>query len=614
MANPRRSFLYSGSPARRVGVALASLIALLGSLFLVPAVSAAPVTAVQTPATASSSLSDLLGRLWAERVIRGMSTQEKVGQLFSTHVYGSAADTPDANNTKEFGVATAREVVQKYHLGGVLYFSWAHNVDSPVQAAGLSNGLQRAALGSGARVPLLMSIDQEGGLVTRMLEPATQTPGSMAIGATGDTKVARDLAAIQGRELAAVGVRQNFAPDSDVNINPANPIIGVRSFGADPKAVSKMVAAQITGYQRDAGISSAVKHFPGHGDTSVDSHTGIPVITHTRQEWETIDKPPFVAAIKAGVDVIMTAHIVVPALDPSGDPSTLSRTIITDILRGELGYRGVVVTDALNMQGVRDKYGDDRVPVLALKAGVDILLDPPKLDVAYNGVLAAVQSGEITQRRLDESLRRVLLLKWRNGTVSHPFVDVKKVDKVVGTQASLERVAQATDASITVLRNDSAVLPLAPSGRKILVTGYNAVARTTVADAFTARGAVSSIAAVGTNPTDAEIAAAVTAAQGQDAAVVLTYNAASSTGQAKLVKALQDSGIPVITVATRNPYDLASYPSATTNLATYGTKTVSLQSVVSVISGAATPKGTLPVAVPAADGSTLYPIGHGLSW
>lgn len=598
---------------------MASLIALLGSLLLVPAASASPADthARTAPAAQSStgSWSDLLGRLWAERVIRSMSTEEKVGQLFSTHVYGSDADTPDANNTKEFGVATAREVVQKYHLGGVLYFSWAHNVDNPVQAAGLSNGLQRAALSSGARVPLLMSIDQEGGLVTRMLEPATQTPGSMAIGATGDVKVARDLAAIQGRELAAVGVRQNFAPDSDVNINPANPIIGVRSFGADPKAVSKMVAAQITGYQREAGISSAVKHFPGHGDTSVDSHTGIPVITHTRQEWETIDKPPFVAAIKAGVDVIMTAHIIVPALDSSDDPSTLSRTIITDILRGELGYRGVVVTDALNMQGVRDKYGDDRVPVLALEAGVDILLDPPKLDVAYNGVLAAVQSGEITQRRLDESLRRVLLLKWRNGTVTHPIVDVKKVDKVVGTPASLQRVAQATDASITVLRNDSAVLPLAPSGKKILVTGYNnAASRTTVADAFTARGAVPSIAAVGTNPTDAEIAAAVSAAQGQDVAVVLTYNAASSAGQAKLVKALQDSGVPVITVATRNPYDIASYPTATTNLATYGTKTVSLQSVVSVISGAATPKGKLPVAIPAADGSTLYPIGHGLSW
>lgn len=179
---------------------------------------------------------------------------------------------------------------------------------------------------------------------------------------------------------------------ADVNVNPANPVIGVRSFGADPKAVAGLVAAQVMGYQRSS-VAATAKHFPGHGDTAVDSHYGFPVIEHTREQWNTVDAPPFRAAIRAYIDSIMTAHIMVPALDDSGDPATLSHPILTGILRGQLGYDGVVVTDSLGMQGVREKYGDDRVPVLALKAGVDQLLNPPSIDIAWNAVLEAVRQG-----------------------------------------------------------------------------------------------------------------------------------------------------------------------------------------------------------------------------
>ncbi|HYH34825.1 MAG TPA: glycoside hydrolase family 3 protein, partial [Nocardioides sp.] len=310
---------------------------------------------------------------WITSTIARMSVEEKVGQLFSTHVYGTTVDSVDANNVREYGVATPREVIEKYHLGGVLYFAWTHSVDSPEQAAGLSNGIQRVMSTTGAEIPALISIDQEGGLVTRLLEPATQTPGNMALGATRDTAGVRDVAAIQGEELRAVGVTQNFAPVADVNVNPANPVIGVRSFSSDPGLTAELTAAQVEGYETDAGISSTAKHFPGHGDTAVDSHYGFPVITHTREEWETIDRPPFQAAIDEGIDAIMTAHLQVPALDPSGDPATLSKPIITGVLREEMGYDGVVVTDSLDMAGVREKYGDARVPVLALKAGVDVL-------------------------------------------------------------------------------------------------------------------------------------------------------------------------------------------------------------------------------------------------
>lgn len=605
----------------RFAVLVAAIITALTAGVILPAGASAALASTAAPSAAPSATqqgrpdwSDLVGRLWTRHVVRSMTDEEKVGQLFSTHVYGNTVDSVDPANVEEFGLQTPREIIEKYHLGGVLYFAWSHSVDTPEQAAGLSNGIQKVALTSGAHVPMLMSIDQEGGQVTRMLEPATQTPGAMAIGATGDLKAARDLAAIQGKELAAVGIRQNFAPVADVNINPANPVIGVRSFGSDTAAVAAMTAAQVKGYQLDAGISSASKHFPGHGDTDVDSHFGFPIITHTRAEWERIDRPPFEAAIKAGIDVIMTAHIQVPALDPSGDPATLSKPIITDILRGEMGYRGVVVTDSLGMQGVRDKYGDDRVPVLAVNAGVDILLNPPDLDVAWNGLLSAVKSGEVTQKRLDESVTRVLMLKWRNGTVTHPLVSVEQVPNKVGTAAHLDRVRQVTDRSITLLRNESDTLPMQADGAKVLVTGYDAVSRQTVADQLTARGATTSIAAAATNPTDAQIAAAVTAAAGQDAVVVLTMNAKTSPGQAKLVAALQDSGATVIVTALRNPYDVAEMPQVDSYLASYSTKTVSLESLVGVITGEIAPQGKLPVDIPAADGSLLYERGAGLTW
>ena len=258
-------------PGRGAVVPVAATALLLGAL-------ATPATAADTDAPPTTAK----GR-WITKTIAGMTVEEKVGQLFSTHVYGNTVDSYDASNVAEFGLATPREIIEKYHLGGVLYFAWTHSVDNPEQAAGLSNGIQRVSTSTGAEVPSLISIDQEGGLVARVLEPATQTPGNMALGATRDVSGTRDLAAIQGTELAAMGITQNFAPVADVNVNPANPVIGVRSFGSDPDLVAAMTAAQVRGYEDDAGISSTAKHFPGHGDTATDSHYGFPVITHTRR-------------------------------------------------------------------------------------------------------------------------------------------------------------------------------------------------------------------------------------------------------------------------------------------------------------------------------------------
>jgi beta-N-acetylhexosaminidase len=580
-----------------------------------------------------------------------MTLEEKVGQLFTTYVYGPSADHADPRNTEQFGVDTPAEVVRKYHLGGVIYFAWADNLRDPRQIADLSNGLQRTAVGSGAGLPLLVGTDQEQGTVTRIGPPATQFPGSMALGAgalgatpgtaaapadearpaddagrparppvaTGDATLAAD---ITGRELRAIGVNLNFAPDSDVNANPANPVIGVRSFGGDPALVAQLAAAQVRGFQGPGGrgVSATAEHFPGHGDTTVDSHTGLPVITHSRQRWEQRDAPPFRAAIRAGVDAIMSAHIVLPGLDPSGDPATLSAPILTGLLRDELGFRGVIYTDSLSMAGVRARYGDDRVPVLALRAGADALLTPPDLTTAYDSVLAAVRSGELSEQRIDQSVLRILALKWRRGIVTNPYVDADAVGLELGTRTHLAAAQQITDRTVTVVRNspdsnpNTALLPLPGPPRWVLVTGWGAEQTAAVSGLLRSAGSRVSTLTTGAAPTPDRMSAAVRAAAGKNLIVVLTSNAATDLDQAELLARLASTGVPVVAIAVHNPYDVA-LPGPAAWLATYSPTAVSLQSAVNVMLRRVRPVGRLPVDIPAADGSGLaYRYGTGLSW
>ncbi|WP_335936704.1 glycoside hydrolase family 3 protein [Streptomyces sp. PTD5-9] len=565
-----------------------------------------------------------------KRLISRMSLEEKVGQLFVMRVYGHSATAPDQAdidaNMREIGVRTAAELIAEYHVGGIIYFVWAHNTRDPHQIADLSNGIQRAGLAGPTPLPLLVATDQEHGIVCRVGAPATLMPGAMALGAGGSHSDTRRAAQIAGAELAALGINQNYAPDADVNVSPANPVIGVRSFGSDPQSVAGMVAAQVKGYQ-GSGVASTAKHFPGHGDTGTDSHTGLPVITHDRRQWTELDAPPFRAAIAAGIDSIMTAHIVVPALDPSEDPATLSRPILTGVLREELGYDGVVVTDALDMEGVRTKYGDERVPVLALKAGVDQLLNPPNLPVAWNAVLAAVRSGELDEARIDESILRILRLKTKLGLFDDPYVSRKDVDRVVGTRAHLAAADRIAERTTTLLANDGAVLPLSRRSHKnLLVVGADPASpsgttgppTTTLAKAFDELGHTATALSTGTAPTRAKIDEAVAAARGKDAVIVGTYNVSATSSQRTLVSALAATGIPVVTVAIRNPYDIAHLTGTgfAASLAAYSWTDVELRAAARVIAGHAKPRGTLPVPVQRADdpARVLYPVGHGLRY
>lgn len=558
----------------------------------------------------------------ARTTMAGMTLEEKVGQLFVTELYGGDANTADQRNVGRYGVATPAEVVRKYHLGGAIYFAWSNPTNDLPRIARLSNGLQQAAVGANPKVPLLVSTDQEGGIVTRMGPPATAFPGNMALGAGRKTANSRATAKIIGKELKAVGVNQNLAPDADVNVNPLNPVIGVRSFSSDPQLAARLTKAAVQGYEKDARISATPKHFPGHGDTETDSHTGIPEIDHTRAEWEELDRPPFAAAIDAGVDTIMTAHIVVPALDATEDPATLSKPILTGILRDEMGYDGVVITDSLRMDGVREKYGDAEIPLLALDAGVDQLLMPYDMDLAYNSVLDAVRSGRITEERIDRSVFRILKLKYAKGLFDNPYVDPEKVDDLVGTPRHQASATKITDRSVTVVKNDRMALPLTKKPREVLVAGFGVTTTANLAKEFTDRGASTTVAESGTRPTDAQIAAAVTKAKANDLTVVLTMNASDRKvtdpggRQQKLVEELLATGKPVLAVAVRNPYDIAYFTDAPTYVSTYSYSSVAMPSLARVLHGEVAPKGKLPVEIPRVDdpSTPLYPFGHGLTW
>ncbi|WIX81279.1 glycoside hydrolase family 3 N-terminal domain-containing protein [Amycolatopsis carbonis] len=558
----------------------------------------------------------------AQQALHGLSLEEKVGQLFVTWVNGKSADEVNPKNQTDFGVDTPAEVVRKYHLGGVIYFNndTRDNFDTPTQVAKLSNGLQQAAISSGAHIPLQIGTDQEGGTVTRMGAPATEFPNSMAIAAGRSTDSATQAATIIGHELRAVGINQDFAPDSDVNSNPANPVIGVRSFAGQPGLASQFVTAEVKGYQNSGPafetVSSTAKHFPGHGDAATDSHTGLPRIDRTEDEWRKIDVPPFKAAIAAGIDSIMSAHIQFPSLDPSGEPATLSKPIITGKLRNELGYDGVVITDALEMQGVRELHSDAEIPVLALKAGIDQLLMPVHLDLAINSVIAAVKSGDLPMQRIDQSVLRVLKLKLKRGILTSPFDNPALVAKKVGTPAHLATAQGIADRSITAIANDAGVLPLKQKPATALVTGWGVASTQTLAERLTAHGTKATALQTGQTPSDDLITQAAAAAAKTDLVVVLTNNVGGFPLQNELLQALMDTGKPVVAVAAQIPYDAGYANPVPTWLATYGYITPSLEALAKVVLGETKPSGKLPVDVPAgADVNTVkYPFGHGLSW
>ncbi|MEV5575028.1 glycoside hydrolase family 3 N-terminal domain-containing protein [Spirillospora sp. NPDC052269] len=493
---------------------------------------------------------------WIPGYVARLTPAQKVGQLFVPTV-GDAAQ--------------GREMVRRFHVGGVIYFP--ENLRTPRSTAELSNALQKAS-----KIPLTIGVDEEQGIVSRT-PFVTRFPGNMTLGASGRPADAQAAAQATGAELRAVGVNQNYAPDADVNVNPANPVIGIRSFGADPALVARMTHAAVAGYQQ-AGVAATAKHFPGHGDTATDSHTGLPVIKHDRATWERLDAPPFESA---GADAVMSAHIVVPELDGSGDPSTLSKNVLTGLLRKKLGFQGVIITDSLQMDGVREKYSDRAVPVRAINAGADQLLMPPSLSVAYKAVLKAVKSGKIPQARLDDAVARILRLKEHRGLFRGTQVDPDKAADLVGTSEHHALARSVAEHGVTVVRNDGNALPL--KGRTVYVTGAKS-------------------AQVGAALRAAGVKTAGSLGQA-DVALLTTLNQGAS-GTAASARALASK--PTVVAALGSPYDLDKSSRAKALVATFSSASPAVTALARVLSGQVKPTGKLPVPVAG------KPVGTGVSY
>ena len=551
-----------------------------------------------------------------DQAINGMTINEKIGQMLM----------PDFRNWNGQNVTKMlpeiEQLIQEYHLGGVILFR--ENVVTTEQTARLVAEYQEATEKHG----LLMTIDQEGGIVTR-LQSGTDMPGNMALGATRSPEIAHDVGQVIGQELNALGINMNLAPVLDVNNNSDNPVIGVRSIGESPELVAEIGIAYTKGLQ-STGVAATAKHFPGHGDTAVDSHLGLPEVPHDKERLMEVELYPFQKAMEANIDAIMTAHVTFPKIDDTkviskkdgteiSLPATLSYKVLTELMREEMGYEGVIITDALNMLAIADHFGSVDAVIRSVKAGTDIILMPVGLEAVVNGLLEAVESGELSEERIEESVKRILKLKIERGIVKaenpQPIEDVvANAEAVVGSVAHKQVEAEAANRSITLVKNDHALPLNVASNEKIVVVG-----NTYIEDLYT------SIKTHHENTVLIKASGPLTNTQLQQlqdaSAVIVGTNTSTvsardpNSAQMRLVNQLiEQADAPVIGVGIRNPYDIMAFPNIDAYLAQYGFRDASFKATAATLFGENNPTGLLPVTIPGQNGGVLYDYGHGLSY
>jgi beta-N-acetylhexosaminidase len=601
-------------------------------LFLAFALLASPLLAKEKYLKPGPVKLDHGGEKWAKKTLKKMSPEEKVGQLFMVWARARFLNL----NGPEY--AQYHEILQKYHVGGFALTVPAEGAfvyyNQPYEAAMLVNQLQRES-----RLPLIFAADFERGVSMR-LQGSTVFPHAMAFGAAGNTDYAKQFGAITAQEARAVGVEWNFFPDADVNSNPANPIINTRSFGEDPQEVGKMVTAYIQGAKAN-GMLTTAKHFPGHGDTATDSHLGLAKVTGDRQRLNAVELPPFEAAIKAGVDSIMVAHVTVPAFEP--DPNrvaTTSPAIVSGLLKQQLGFKGLVITDALDMGGLTRLYQNDigRAAVDAFKAGADMLLIPADLDASYQAMLKAVQSGEIPQSRVDQSVLKILEAKASVGLNKARLVDIAQLGEVVGKPENLAFGQQVAGQALTLVRDNGRVLPLQPlpiqgtSGSSLpyqpAVEVTNRLVVVVFCDDLRMDPGHEFVSQMRQRRPDANIlyvdtrtAAAMTdqvlaAVQGAEKVVAAVYEiptagkAVQVAGQVEntvglsdargelLGKILQAAGPKTMVVAMGNPYVAGDFPQVENYICTFSNARVSEDAAVRGLFGEIPIRGHLPVTIP----------------
>jgi beta-N-acetylhexosaminidase len=538
---------------------------------------------------------------WVDSTLATLSLRDRVGQMVWRWVLGDYANVADSS------YANALRDVQENHIGGMTM-----SLGTPIEVAAKINSLQQAS-----RVPLIVSSDLEpglgrleGGVFTHYLldaGSATVFPQAMAIGATGRDEDADDVARATAREARAVGIEINFAPVVDVNNNPNNPVINVRSFGEDPQRVARLAAQWVRG-SLDGGVVAAAKHFPGHGNTDVDSHVGLPVIGATIQQLGSVELVPFRAAIQAGAQMVMTAHIALPAV--TGDsvtPATLSPRVITDLLRDTLGFRGVTVTDALTMEGVGRGYSTEESAVLAVKAGSDILLMPRDARRAIDAVATAVERGDVPRARIDAAARRVLELKARTGAAFQPLVDLEALRQVVGSPEHRALADDIARRAITLLRDGGGLLPVA--GNRVVVVQYMPETELKAGRWFAreVQSALPRAAVFKITPRSgaAELDSIARAAQGADRVVVAAHvRRVEGEGRASIppnVASWIDSLAQrerVVFVAHGNPYLIRQVPHVGAYVVTYGVGDALERASARAIVGRAPITGRAPISLP----------------
>ena len=551
---------------------------------------------------------------WIDATIRALSPRERVAQLIMPWVPGeyAAVGSPEYEQVRGW--------VEDDKVGGLVL-----SIGMPLSYAAKLNHMQRLA-----RVPLLITSDMENGSGMRLggsyalpsLLPqggGTVFPPVMALGATRSEDLARQLGEVLGAEARAVGVHVTFGPVLDVNANPLNPIINVRSFGEDPSLVSKLSAAYIRG-ARSKGLMTTGKHFPGHGDTETDSHIGLPTIRGTKAHLDSVDLPPFRTAVGNGIDAIMTAHIAVTGiLGDSAPPATLSPYFMTDVLRKEMNFRGLLVTDAMTMGGVANRYGSTEPLVLALQAGADILLMPHSVTEAINTITKAVESGRITQARIDESVRRVMRMKAQAGLRTGRLVDLNAVDTIVNVPARSRVAAEVAEKAITVARDSGSLVPLSRNVRRILSITYadggDLVAGRVFNQELRSGGLRVSTETVDSRTTTAELDQLRLQADSADVVIASAYvfpresrgSIGAAGGFPAFIEQLSAARKNLIAISFGNPYLVSAFPSVPTYVLAWGGAPVSQRAAAHAILGRNAISGRLPISIP-----PWFKVGDGL--
>ncbi|HEV1284454.1 MAG TPA: glycoside hydrolase family 3 N-terminal domain-containing protein [Bryobacteraceae bacterium] len=539
----------------------------------------------------------------AQSIMKSMSLRDRVAQLIVATCYGEAPATKSQEYQKY------RHWVRDLRIGG---FIVANRVDhgavrnaEPHAMALFLNQMQKMS-----KTPLLIAADFERGASMRVAGGA-QFPYNMAYGAGRDLDAVKYEGLATAREARAIGVHWIFAPVADVNNNPENPVINTRSFGESAEDVAQNVAAFIDGAHSDPKnrVLVTAKHFPGHGDTDTDSHMALAKVTANRERLETLEFTPFRAAIAHGVDSIMTAHLAVPALEPEEIPATVSSKVLTGVLRDELKFRNIIVTDAMDMQGLSNMFNQGEAAVRALQAGADVLLMPLNPETVIHAVVAAIEDGRLKRARVEESVMRVLEAKVRVGINRKKLVDLDEISDAFDSQEDVARAQLASDRAVTLVRNEHDVLPLASSAQSCLVVVVERRTSTTgtrMIDSFRRFSPKSQIMTVDASMSAPALAAMVGDTSKCSAIVVAAFSTVAAyrggvglSGElTPFIAKLTEGSVPVAIVAMGNPYLLSAFPKTAAYLATFSSTPPSEVSAVKALFGEIPIAGHMPVTIP----------------